>query len=168
LRGAHINRYEFQEESKQGIPMYLDVNRFLDSHGKDTKAYDYKHIRIGYQRGLTIDNWRRIIATIVEKDNFCSDTISYVVKPKKYNLFAILALLNSLLWEWRFRLTSANNHVNSYEIDSMTLPHISFTTPEKDRKERVRKAIELYESYMVELEQKGNTNEKTEASAEHN
>jgi hypothetical protein len=68
----------------------------------------------------------------------------------------------------RFRLTSTNNHVNSYEIDSMPMPPISFTTPEKDRKERVRKAIELYESYMVELEQNGNANEKTEASAEHN
>jgi len=148
------------------------INRFNGkssyAHGKDTKAYDHKYIRIGYQRGSAIDNWRRIIATIVEKDNFCSATINYAVNPKKYDLFAILALLNSLLWEWRFRLTSTNNHVNSYEIDSMTLPHISFTTPEKDRKERVRKSIELYESYMVELEQKGNANEKTDASGEHN
>jgi hypothetical protein len=49
-----------------------------------------------------------------------------------------------------------------------SVPQISFTTPEKERKERSHKAIELYESYMVELEQKGNANEKTEASAEHN
>jgi hypothetical protein len=103
LRGAHINRYKFQAEPKQGTPMYLDVKRFLDAHGKDTKAYDHKYTRIGYQRGAAIDNWRRIIATIVEKDNFCSDTINYIVNPKEYNLFAILALLNSSLWEWRFR-----------------------------------------------------------------
>lgn len=137
LRGAHINRYEFQEQPKQGEPVYLDVQRFLDAYGKDTKAYNYRYIRIGYQRGSAIDNWRRIIATIIEKDNFCSDTINYIVNPKGYNLFAILALLNSSLWEWRFRLTSTNNHVNSYEIDSMPMPPISFTTPEKERKERV-------------------------------
>ncbi len=144
LRGAHINRYEFQEEPKQGTPMYLDVKRFLDAHSKDTKAYDYRYIRIGYQRGSAIDNWRRIIAAIVEKDNFCSDTINYIVNPKEYALFSILALLNSSLWEWRFRLTSTNNHVNSYEIDSMPMPPISFTTPEKERKKRVSEAIKLY------------------------
>jgi Alw26I/Eco31I/Esp3I family type II restriction m6 adenine DNA methyltransferase len=151
LRGAHINRYEFQEEPKQGIPMYLDVKRFLDSHGKDTKAYDHKYTRIGYQRGSAIDNWRRIIATTIEKNNFCSDTINYIVNPREYNLFAILALLNSSLWEWRFRLTSTNNHVNSYEIDSMTMPPISFTTPEKERRERVSEAIRLYQKEIEDI-----------------
>ena len=150
LRGAHINRYEFQEQPKQGEPVYLDVKRFLDAHGKDTKAYDHKYIRIGYQRGAAIDNWRRIIATVVEKDNFCSDTINYIVKPKEYSLFAILALLNSSLWEWRFRLTSTNNHVNSYEIDSMPMPLISFTTPEKERKEFFKEAVKLYERSKYE------------------
>jgi Alw26I/Eco31I/Esp3I family type II restriction m6 adenine DNA methyltransferase len=150
LRGAHINRYEFQEEPKQGTPMYLDVKRFLDAYGKDTKAYDHKYIRIGYQRGSAIDNWRRIIATIVEKDNFCSDTINYIVNPKEYNLFAILALLNSSLWEWRFRLTSTNNHVNSYEIDLMPMPPISFTTPEKERKEFFREAVKQYKGSKYE------------------
>jgi Alw26I/Eco31I/Esp3I family type II restriction m6 adenine DNA methyltransferase len=150
LRGAHINRYEFQEEPKQGTPMYLDVKSFLETHGKDTKAYDHKYIRIGYQRGAAIDNWRRIIATIIEKDNFCSDTINYIVKPKEYNLFAILALLNSSLWEWRFRLTSTNNHVNSYEIDSMPMPPISFITPSMERKEFAEEAIELYDDSKYE------------------
>jgi len=144
LRGAHINRYEFQEDPKQGEPMYLNVKKFLDAHGKDTKAYAHRYIRIGYQRGSAIDNWRRIIATIIEKDNFCSDTINYIVNPKEYNLFTILALLNSSLWEWRFRLTSTNNHVNSYEIDSMPMPTISFTTPEKKRKRLGEEFKEMY------------------------
>ncbi|MBI3592846.1 MAG: N-6 DNA methylase, partial [Nitrospirae bacterium] len=168
LRGAHINRYEFQEQPKQGVPMHLDVKRFLDAHGKDTKAYDHKYIRIGYQRGAAIDNWRRIIATIIEKDNFCSDTINYIVNPKEYNLFAIFALLNSSLWEWRFRLTSTNNHVNSYEIDSMPMPPISFTTPEKEKEERVDEAIELYKKCMIELSQRGKSDEETKTSKEHN
>ena len=144
LRGAHINRYEFQEEPKQGTPMYLDIQRFLDTHGKNTKAFDYQYLRIGYQRGAAIDNWRRIIATVIERDNFCSDTINYIVNPKEYSLFSILALLNSSLWEWRFRLTSTNNHVNSYEIDSMPMPPISFTTPQKERKEFFKEAVKLY------------------------
>jgi Alw26I/Eco31I/Esp3I family type II restriction m6 adenine DNA methyltransferase len=166
LRGAHINRYEFQEEPKQGTPMYLDVKRFLDAHGKNTKAYDFKYSRIGYQRGSAIDNWRRITATIIEKDNFCSDTINYIVKPKEYNLFAILALLNSSLWEWRFRLTSTNNHVNAYEIDSMPMLPMSFTTPKQERIGRVDEAIELYKNYMVDFG-KGYIYEKAENKDQH-
>jgi hypothetical protein len=83
LRGAHINRYEFQGQPKQGEPLYLDIKSFLTAHGKNTKAYDYQYMRIGYQRGSAIDNWRRIISTIIEKGNFCSDTINYIVTPPK-------------------------------------------------------------------------------------
>jgi Alw26I/Eco31I/Esp3I family type II restriction m6 adenine DNA methyltransferase len=150
LRGAHVNRYKFQKEPKQGTPVYLDVQKYLDAHGKNTKAYDYRYIRIGYQRGAAIDNWRRIIATIIEKDSFCSDTINYIVNPKEHDLFTILALLNSSLWEWRFRLTSTNNHVNSYEIDSMPMPPTSFTTPEKERREFFKEAVTLYKRSKYE------------------
>ena len=78
-----------------------------------------------------------------------------------------MALLNSSLWEWRFRLTSTNNHVNSYEIDSMPMPRISFTTPEQERKERVDEAIELYKSYMVDFE-RGYLHEKAEDTVKYN
>ena len=145
LRGAHVGRYEFQEEPKQGSPKYLDVKKFLKSHNLDTKAYDYRYIRIGYQRGSAIDNWRRIIATIIKPGHFCSDTINYIVNPKEINLFSILALLNSSLWEWRFRLTSTNNHVNSYEIDGMPVIRFNFITPESERKKLLEKGKMLYE-----------------------
>ena len=41
-------------------------------------------------------------------------------------------------------MTSTNNHVNSYEIDSLPIPRISFTTPEKQRKE----TVERFESFI--------------------
>jgi Alw26I/Eco31I/Esp3I family type II restriction m6 adenine DNA methyltransferase len=145
LRGAHVGRYQFQEEPKQGSPKYLNVKRFLESHGLDTKAHDYRHVRIGYQRGSAIDNWRRIIATIIEPGNFCSDTINYIINPKEINLFTILALLNSSLWEWRFRLTSTNNHVNSYEIDGMPMIRFHFVTKESEREKLLEKGKSLYE-----------------------
>lgn len=144
LRGAHIGRYEFQEEPKQGIPKYLDDKRFLAAHAPKTKAYDYIKIRIGYQRGSAIDNWRRIIATIIPEGSFCSDTINYIVNPQEINLYAVLGFLNSSLWEWRFRLTSTNNHINSYEIDGMSIRRISFTTPPDRRAALVEQAKALY------------------------
>ena len=150
LRGANVGRYLFNDTPKQGKPKYLLRDQFLKAHGPDTKADDHRHIRIGYQRGAAIDNWRRIIATIIEPGNFCTDTINYISEPKAYDLFAILALLNSSVWEWRFRLTSTNNHVNAYEIDAMSLPRIEFTTPAAKRATQLANGKQLYEKSLAD------------------
>jgi hypothetical protein len=95
------------------------------------------------------------------------------ISDTSYKLYFIISLLNSRLLRYVYKnLTQEEDRVfaevKPINLRKLPIPKISFSTPEKDRKERVRKAIELYESYMVELEQKGNANEKTEASAEHN
>jgi len=145
LRGANIGRYFQNDDPKQGEPKYLRVDQYLKAHGPDTKANDHKYVRIGYQRGAAIDNWRRIIATIIAPGSYCSDTINYILKPKDVDLFAVLALLNSSLWEWRFRLTSTNNHVNAYEIDGLPVPQFSFSTPKTKRAAFLAKARLLYQ-----------------------
>ncbi len=147
LRGANVDRYEFNQEPKQGTPVYLHVSEFLQNRKPDSKFFDHKEVRIGYQRGAAIDNWRRIIACVIEPNSFCSDTINYIVKPKN-DLYFVLGLLNSQLFEWRFRLTSTNNHVNSYEVDSLPLHPVNFTTPAKERRQLLGQAKKLYQEYL--------------------
>ena len=147
LRGANVDRYEFNREPKQGTPVYLNVAKFLQNRRPDSKFFDHKDIRIGYQRGAAIDNWRRIIACIIEPNSFCSDTINYIVKSES-NLYFVLGLLNSQLFEWRFRLTSTNNHVNSYEVDSLPLRSVTFTTPDEERMRLLEQAKKLYQEYL--------------------
>ena len=36
--------------------------------------------------------------------------------------YAVLGLFNSKVINWYFKLTSSNNHVNNYEIDSFPIP----------------------------------------------
>lgn len=143
LRGAHIDRYELNEEPKQGTPAYLRVEEFLQGKRRESKAFDHKERRIGYQRSAAIDNWRRIIACVIEPGNFCSDTINYIIKPK-VDFYFVLGLLNSSLYEWRFRLTSTNNHVNSYEVDTLPLHPINFSTPQAQREQLVAEGKKLY------------------------
>jgi len=147
LRGANVDRYEFNEEPKQGTPAYLRVDEFLQNRSPDSKAFDHKELRIGYQRGAAIDNWRRIIACIIQPGSFCSDTINYIVKPKT-DFYFVLGLLNSGLYEWRFRLTSTNNHVNSYEVDALPLRTINFTTPPKKQRQLLEQGKVLYQQYL--------------------
>jgi hypothetical protein len=145
LRGANIGRYEFYEVPKQGSPVYLNKEKYLDERGKDSdsKAFDHLKRRIGYQRGAAIDNYRRIIATMIDPGAFCSDTVAYFSEAK-YNLYSVLAILNSSLVDWRFGLTSTTNHVNSYELDVIPIPKFAFTTPAE---ERARLGAELQDLY---------------------
>src|SRR5439155_5007191 len=125
-------------------------DEFLKGHKTDTKSFDHKDVRIGYQRGSAIDNWRRIIATIIDAGNFCTDTINYITRPKTLDINAVLGLMNSSLWEWRFRLTSTNNHVNAYEIDGMPFPQFAFGTPENKRAAVVEQAKQIYRHSLAD------------------
>lgn len=144
LRGAHVDRYELKEQPKQGVPAYLHVQKFLRGKALDSRAFDHREHRIGYQRGAAIDNWRRIIACVIEPDRFCSDTVNYIVRPK-LGFFFVLGLLNSSLFEWRFRLTSTNNHVNAYEVDALPLRQIESMTEEGLKQKLLGDTKDAYE-----------------------
>ncbi|MEW6033514.1 MAG: Eco57I restriction-modification methylase domain-containing protein [Chloroflexota bacterium] len=147
LRGAHVGRYEFNSKPKQGTPVYVRIEKFLQGRGHDSKAFDHQERRIGYQRGSAIDNWRRIIACVIEPGNYCSDTINYIVRPKA-DFYFVLGLLNSNLFEWRFRLTSTNNHVNSYEVDALPQWAIRWTTPQQQLQDLFEKGKKLYGEFL--------------------
>lgn len=80
---------------------------------------------------------------MIDPGAFCSDTVAYFSEAK-YNLYSVLALLNSSLVDWRFGLTSTTNHVNSYELDVIPIPKFIFTTPAE---ERARLGAELQDLY---------------------
>ena len=107
-------------------------------------------------------------------DFFINKKDIYIFKFKVANYlpYYLLAVLNAKLLSFLYLsqdTTSKKDDFRQATLDgvrSLPIPRISFTTPEKERKERVDAAIELYEKYMVDLEQKGHADEKREASAE--
>jgi hypothetical protein len=56
---------------------------------------------------------------------FCGNSLNYICwvgdDAEIWNS-VLLGLLNSTLLDWRFKITSTNNHVNNYEIDDLPLP----------------------------------------------
>lgn len=125
LRGANICMYAVREAS-QGEEVRLDVKKFLAEKGKDAKAFAYKSDRVGFQRSSPQNNFRRIIAAPVSKDSFCLDTVSYVTEESsQVNLDLMLALFNSKILDWYFRLGSTNSKVNEYQFNALPVPTIS-------------------------------------------
>ena len=55
--------------------------------------------------------------------------------------------MNSALLNWRFKVTSTNNHINNYELDELPLIDLDLVTSdviELDEKERNQKICSLY------------------------
>ena len=78
LRGGNIQRYELLDEPKQGIARYLKKGRWLTERGVSDRGQHHIQPRIAFQKGAAIDNWRRLIMTVVPPDEFLFDTIGYI------------------------------------------------------------------------------------------
>lgn len=133
LRGANVCLYALREAS-QGDDLYLSERLFLKHKAQNSKAYAHRYARIGFQRSAPQNNFRRLIACPIPRGQYCFDTVSYVPKNEAHiPLFLLLALLNSKLLEWYFRLGSTNSKVNEYQFNILPCPRFSFSNSASDR-----------------------------------
>lgn len=127
LRGSNVSMYALRSAS-QGEALYLDFKSFLKGTGPKSKAQQSRGERIGFQRSAPQNNFRRIVSCLIPKDQFCFDTISYIPCSEcRIPPALILALLNSKLLEWYFRLGSTNSKLNEYQFNNLPCP--IFATP---------------------------------------
>ncbi|MCK4613876.1 MAG: N-6 DNA methylase, partial [Thermoplasmata archaeon] len=148
LRGGVVQRYELLDTPKQGDKWFLDLEKYKNEVSDKSRKAHVDCWRIGYQRNSALDNYRRIIATVIPSGEHFFDSISYLI-PEEEERFFFLAVLNSNLLEFRFRFTSTNNHVNGYEIEALPIRTINFTTPSERRKALVEEAKQLYQDYLT-------------------
>ena len=121
-RGASICLYQVRGAS-QGEDLYLDVESFTGSGGPDTKIHHSRHERVILQESSPQNNFRRIIAARLPSGEFCNHTVNYTTtRHSTIDLSLILAVLNSSLAEWHFRLGSTNAHVSQYQLDTLPCP----------------------------------------------
>ena len=117
--------------ASQGESIYLRVKKYLAGKKPGTKAWHHQHHRVGVQESCPQNNFRRIIAALIPKGNFCNHKINYFPEPQcSFPLSVLLAILNSKLSDWYFRLGSSNASVNHYQLYNLPAPSFSSTTPE--------------------------------------
>lgn len=122
MRGAHVCLYCLREAS-QGTPVFIRRERFLDGKSINSKAFHHQQARVGFQRKSPQNNFRRLIATPVARGTFLLESISYVPEERcKLPLEIVLALLNSKLCEWFFRMGSTNAMVGEYQFNNLPCP----------------------------------------------
>ena len=152
LRGANLNRYELLKVAKQGSPRYLNAKAWEASH-RGIRSKHTREPRIAFQKGAAVDNWRRLIATIVPVNEYCFDTIGYIPFSEATNPYALLAVLNSKLWDFRFSATSTTNHINAYELAAFYVPQALISGREgEDLAQMARMLLDLNEKKRSEIE----------------
>jgi hypothetical protein len=125
VRGASICLYAVREAS-QGDDLFIDVARFLEGKGEETKAYHHRMSRVGLQESAPQNNFRRIIAAFIPEGEFCNHTVNYCTESSCQCGFSLLlAVLNSKLTDWYFRLGSSNAHVSQYQINNLPFPYFA-------------------------------------------
>ncbi len=142
LRGASICLYAVRDAS-QGESKYIDRQQFVAAKARSGKIRHTQERRIGFQRSAPQNNFRRIIAAPVAAGEFCFDTVSYIPESEsRLSPLLLLALLNSQLLEWYFRLGSSNSKLNEYQFDNLPCP-VFQPSPAEDTEKMVRKLESL-------------------------
>ena len=156
-RGASVCLYVVREAS-QGEDLYLNVEGFLAPPPNsrrvpaDRKADHYLHCRVVLQESSPQNNFRRIIAALLPKGEFCNHTINYLPEhTSKLPLEFVLALLDSKLAEWYFRLGSTNAHVSQYQLRNLPCPEFVTVASDVDAATRQKLMVALMGGRLDEV-----------------
>ena len=101
---------------------YVEIEGFLNKKSDDFKTNDYNKERLICQQISNVDLQRRLKFAFSEKTDILGNSCNYIVSTRKQSdIKKLYYILNSDLLNWRFKITSSNNHINNYELDELPI-----------------------------------------------
>jgi Alw26I/Eco31I/Esp3I family type II restriction m6 adenine DNA methyltransferase len=125
IRGDHIERFQVRSAEQSNRDGYVRSKSFLAAIGQSPKASHIARPRVVGRQCAFLEKNRRLSFAIVGPGAIVANSCNYLLWEGPYEksrLLFLLGILNSSVVEWRFGLTSTNNHVNNYEIDDLPVP----------------------------------------------
>ncbi len=126
VKGVEIGQFFLHSALSQGTREWFDASRFNASHGTWPVV---NQRRIATQRITGVNERLRLVAMVIDPPAFFADStnsINLTGKGEPYRLEYLLGLLNSTLYQWRFKITSTNNNVQTHQLESLPFRKISF------------------------------------------
>ena len=121
IKGAAIQRYQILEEMSQGEIQYLNSKAFL-KYNTSPKSKHHKFRRIVMQGITGVNESVRLKMTIINSGIFCGNSANYIlIEDSSMQQEYVLALLNSRLMNWYFKLFSTNSNVNGYQVNNLPI-----------------------------------------------
>lgn len=102
---------------------------FLEKKSSDYLSFDHGKKRLVCQQISNQAQKVRLKFIECNKNDVLGNSCNYVTVEEKI-LPQMKALLNSALLNWRFKVTSTNNHINNYELDELPMIEPELITTE--------------------------------------
>ena len=127
IRGANIDRFELKTVMSQGEALFINPMSLQKIKKIDDSLYNGERV---VMQGITgVNEFKRLKMTLSDH-SYCANSVNYCLFTEgKMNAKYALALLNSKLLNYIFKLQSTNSNVNGYEVDN--LPIVISTEPQK-------------------------------------
>ena len=129
VRGIHISRFKVDLSFKNKDRRWFDFKRMIKDESErkiDIIKAEFSNERIVCQQIANMGLKKRLICDIIPKNVIVGNSANYIqIKDEKWSLKALFGVLMSSLLNWRFRITSTNNHVNVYELEYLPFVNLS-------------------------------------------
>lgn len=103
---------------------------FIDKKSEDYRKYDFSKKRLICQQISNATCSRRLRFIYCEANDILGNSCNYI--SADFNILQKLdILLNSALLNWRFKVTSSNNHINNYELDALPIINLELIDENK-------------------------------------
>lgn len=126
IRGAQVAEYRLKESNE-----FVDFDSFSQKAGGKIKFIENN--RLACQQISNLASRKRLKFCIVPPKKVLGNSCNFVTidKNNKAGLdeLAFLGILNSTILNWRFNISSTNNHINNYELDDLPIPFDNAFTP---------------------------------------
>ncbi len=119
---------------------------FVNNKSEDYLNNDFNQSRLICQQISNIDTLKRLNFTISDKSDIIANSCNYLTVKNKNSIKSLLAIMNSYLLNWRFKISSGNNHINNYELDE--LPILEYNQDFKS-KDKLDLNIEICKKYTL-------------------
>ncbi len=119
---------------------------FLDIKSEDFLSNDFGRRRLICQQISNQLQRVRLHFVYSNKNDILGNSCNYISAPNDC-MVKLHVLLNSALLNWRFKVTSTNNHINNYELDELPIIDLDLLTKEVldlDEVKRDKKICALY------------------------
>ncbi|CRF34525.1 bifunctional endonuclease/methyltransferase [Brachyspira suanatina] len=143
IRGDAVQRYLFLESKKDS---FID-DKIVKSISSSKKLNDRNNVRLVYQQVVNTQKDRRLNFQLLENNSYVANTCGYVVNNSDYDIKYFLGLLNSKLLNWRYKLTSSNNHILTNELYNLPVPLLDMSNTQD--KEMHDKMVTLVDSIIA-------------------
>jgi Alw26I/Eco31I/Esp3I family type II restriction m6 adenine DNA methyltransferase len=127
-------------------------SEFLDKKSSDYMKYDHGKIRLVCQQISNQLQKVRLKFIECQKNDVLGNSCNYITVNEEL-IPRMKVLLNSALLNWRFKVTSTNNHINNYELDELPIIELSLITDEILKQDEVKQNKSICSLYGLKKEE---------------